>query len=152
MSIKAEQRERRVGFIYTLGKWIRAFKDNIIAEEGAITQYKSQLVEFIENLGLSTLINPKNLIQPLSPKNEPAVAKATIASLAVNLGISEDAAQEIVYLLRNVLIGPPFELRGNPARDGSLRQIASEEAEHKEHFEKMNEIIEKFIKFLSESM
>ena len=152
MSIKAEQRERRVGFIYTLGKWIRAFEDNIIAEAGAITQYKSQLIEFIENLGLSILINPKNPIQPLSPKNEPAVAKAAIALLAVNLGISEDFAQELVYIIRNILIGPPFELRGDPSKDSSLRQIATEEAEHKEHFEKMIVFLEKYIKGLSESM
>jgi rubrerythrin len=41
---------RQILVLSKLAKWVRAFKDDIIAEEGAVKQYTSQMDEFNRDL------------------------------------------------------------------------------------------------------
>jgi rubrerythrin len=138
-------------FEQKIEKWMRALRDNVIAEEGAIKQYTSQLQEFIDEAGLQALINPKNLIQALAPKNEQEYFKAAASALMIKYEIPFPQAQEIVDLIRKLLVGSP-EIRADPEKNHSLQQIAREETDHFKEFTKWIEVLGTRMKELLESI
>ena len=108
-----------------LKKWIRAFKDDILAEEGAIALYNAHIEEFREDF--------HGNIQD------------HISTLKL-LGFRSDEIDRIVLLLTAIVIGPEVKvIVGKERIVESVTHIRDEEIEHIEEFKLHIEILERLI-------
>jgi len=117
-------------FIGLLKKWQRAFFDDVLAEEGAITLYMNHIENISSDLGFKLNKQKDNFI---------STEKLT-TKLMNELGLSEENANWITLFFADLIIG----------RNESIIHIVNEEKEHKEEFLQMISNINKIVSALED--